>query len=78
VRFSGRVYARTMHVGTRARLLAGGCAPRYAVGVCPYIRRKLVVKEPTLLSPTIMQTSAMLRSVVRSNAAARSSRRVSR
>ena len=44
----------------------------------PYARRKLVVKEPTLVSPTSRQISATERSVPRSSAAARSSRRVSR
>ena len=39
---------------------------------------KLVVNEPTLCSPTEKQMSATERSVVRSSAAARSSRRVSR
>jgi hypothetical protein len=42
------------------------------------VRVKLVVNEPTLLSPTEKHTSATERSVVRSSAAARSSRRVSR
>src|SRR4051794_21720169 len=42
------------------------------------MRRKLVVKEPTLLSPTDRQISATDWSVVRSSAAARSRRRVSR
>ena len=39
---------------------------------------KLVVKDPTLLRPTIMQMSDTDRSVEQSNDAARSSRRVSR
>src|SRR3954453_13556176 len=42
------------------------------------MRRKLVVKEPTLVSPTDRQISATEWSVLRSSAAARSSRRVSR
>ena len=42
------------------------------------MRRKLVVNEPTLCSPTAKQMSATERSVLRSSAAARSSRRVSR
>ena len=42
------------------------------------MRPKLVVNEPTLRSPTVMQMSATVRSVVRSSAAARSRRRVSR
>ena len=42
------------------------------------MRVKLVVNEPTLASPTEKQMSATLRSVARSSAAARSSRRVSR
>jgi hypothetical protein len=67
-----------MQAGTRAILLAGGCAARYAVGVEPNMRRKLVVNDPTLVSPTMQQMSATVRSVVRSNAAARSSRRVNR
>jgi hypothetical protein len=37
-----------------------------------------VVNEPTLRSPTVMQMSATVRSVLRSSAAARSSRRVRR
>jgi hypothetical protein len=44
----------------------------------PYVRVKLVVKEPTLCSPTEKQISATERSVFRSRAAARSSRRVRR
>jgi hypothetical protein len=48
------------------------------VGDIPYVRVKLLVKEPTLDSPTAMQISATDRSVPRSSAAARSSRRVSR
>ena len=42
------------------------------------MRPKLVVNDPTLRSPTVRQMSATERSVVRSSAAARSSRRVSR
>src|SRR4051794_36404586 len=42
------------------------------------MRRKLVVKEPTLVSPTDRQISTTEWSVVRSSAAARSRRRVSR
>src|SRR3954451_15488221 len=42
------------------------------------MRLKLVVNDPTLCSPTDMQISATEWSVVRSSAAARSSRRVSR
>src|SRR5829696_1749550 len=42
------------------------------------MRVKLVVNEPTLVSPTARQISATELSVVRSRAAARSSRRVSR
>ena len=44
----------------------------------PNVRVKLVVNEPTLCRPTERQMSATERSVVRSSAAARSSRRVSR
>ena len=44
----------------------------------PNVRVKLVVNEPTLCSPTEKQMSATERSVLRSSAAARSSRRVSR
>ena len=44
----------------------------------PNVRVKLVVNEPTLCRPTAKQMSATERSVVRSSAAARSSRRVSR
>src|SRR5918994_4880024 len=42
----------------------------------PNMRPKLVVNEPTLRSPTVKQTSATERSVFRSRAAARSSRRI--
>jgi hypothetical protein len=42
------------------------------------VRLKLVVNEPTLRRPTEKQMSAIERSVVRSSAAARSIRRVSR
>src|SRR5690349_19190550 len=42
------------------------------------MRRKLVVKEPTLDRPTAKQTSVTVRSVLRRRAAARSRRRVSR
>jgi len=61
-----------------ARAAAGGYAARYAAGVRPNIRAKLVVNEPTLDSPTDMQISATERSVSRSSAAARSRRRVRR
>ena len=44
----------------------------------PNMRPKLVVNEPTLDRPTAKQISATELSVVRSSAAARSSRRVSR
>ena len=44
----------------------------------PNARPKLVVKDPTLRSPTVRQMSATVRSVLRSSAAARSSRRVRR
>lgn len=44
----------------------------------PYMRAKLVVNEPTLDRPTDQQMSAIGRSVLRSIAAARSSRRVIR
>jgi hypothetical protein len=64
--------------GIRARCAAGGNDARYAVGDMPYILRKLVVNEPTLLDPTAKQISATERSVVRSRAAARSSLRVRR
>ena len=67
-----------MQVGMTARFAAGGNVARYAVGDMPYRRPKLVVNEPTLRRPTIRQISATERSVVRSSAAARSSRRVSR
>ena len=67
-----------MHVGISACWDAGGYVARYAVGDIPYVRVKLVVKEPTLWSPTEKQTSATERSVLRSSAAARSRRRVSR
>jgi hypothetical protein len=64
-------------LGTIARWTAGGKAARYAVGETPKVRVKLEVKEPTLCSPTEKQMSATEWSVVRSSAAARSSRRVS-
>ena len=57
---------------------SGGQAARYARGETPWMRVKLVVNEPTLCHPTAMQMSATLWSVVRSSAAARSSRRVRR
>ena len=44
----------------------------------PYTLAKLVVNDPTLCRPTITQISATDRSVWRSNAAARSRRRVCR
>jgi hypothetical protein len=44
----------------------------------PYVRVKLLVKEPTLCKPTAKQMSVTERFVVRSRAAARSRRRVSR
>ena len=55
-----------------------GSVARYALGGIPYVRVKLVVKEPTLCSPTAKEMSVTDRSVIRSNAAARSRRRVSR
>src|SRR3954451_24377940 len=67
-----------MQDGTTAWATAGGYAARYAVGETPYVFVKLVVNDPTLCSPTEKQISATERSVVRSSAAARSSRRVSR
>ena len=67
-----------MHAGTRAWLAAGGWAARYAVGVFPNMRRKLVLNDPTLSSPTRRQMSVTVRSVDRKRAAARSSRRVRR
>src|SRR3984957_14763464 len=57
---------------------AGGNMARCSRGVLPEIRPKLTVNEPTLPAPTAKQMSATDQSVVRSNAAARSSRRVSR
>jgi hypothetical protein len=48
------------------------------VGETPYVRVKLVVKEPTLSNPTDRQMSATERSVVLRSAAARSKRLVSR
>ena len=44
----------------------------------PWVRVKLLVNEPTLCRPTEKQMSATDLSVVRSSAAARSMRRVSR
>src|SRR6185503_10631642 len=40
---SGRAHAMRTHVGTRARVIAGGWAARYWVGVMPNSRPKLVV-----------------------------------
>jgi len=57
---------------------AGGKEARYAAGELPKLRRKLVVNDPTLRSPTVKQMSEIVRSVVRSSAEARSSRRVRR
>src|SRR5665213_2085621 len=54
----------------RTRVVAGGCAARYAVGVHPYVLPKLVVNDPTLLKPTVKQMSATLRSVERKSEAA--------
>ena len=72
----GRAYAWRTHVGTLTRADAGGCAARYAVGETPYVFPKLVVNEPTLFNPTLKQTAATEWSVLRSNSAARSKRRV--
>ena len=44
----------------------------------PNMRVKLVVNDPTLAHPTVWQISATRRSVIRSIAAARSNRLVSR
>src|SRR5260370_38471416 len=66
------------HVGISACWAAGGNVWRYAVGDIPKVRVKLVVNEPTLCRPTEKQMSATERSVLRSSAAARSKRRVSR
>src|SRR3954453_18847631 len=66
------------HDGTRARRAAGGKPARKAVGLFPYARPKLEEKLPPLFRPAEKQMSAPERSVVRSSAAARSSRRVSR
>ena len=57
--------------GRREGVAVGG-------GEAPKVRVKLVVKEPTPCRPTERQISATERSVLRSRAAARSSRRVSR
>jgi hypothetical protein len=51
---------------------------RYAVGEIPNVRVNLVLNDPTLSHPTEQQMSPTERSVARSIAAARSSRRVSR
>jgi hypothetical protein len=48
------------------------------MGETPNVRRKLVVKEPTLRRPTARQTSETLRSVEHRSAAARSIRLVRR
>jgi hypothetical protein len=78
VRFCGRPYARRKHPGINADAAAGGNAARYSVGETPNIRPNDVVNEPMLRNPTERQMSATERSVLRSSAAARSSRRVSR
>src|SRR4051794_22345926 len=78
VRFAGRPYAWATHRGTRIIDWAGGNAARYEPGLRPYTRRKLAVNDPRLDHPTAKQISVTLRSVVRSRAAARSSRRVNR
>src|ERR1043166_595030 len=75
-RCCGRPYARTTHDGTTTRETAGGNDARYAAGDFSNMRVKLVVNEPMLCRPTLKQMSAMLRSVVLSSAAARSSRLV--
>jgi hypothetical protein len=67
-----------MQVGIRTWVKAGGWTARYSVGETPYARRKLVVNDPTLRSPTAKQMSATDQSVWRSSAAARSRRRVRR
>lgn len=67
-----------MHDGILASWAAGGNDPRYCVGVMPNIRRKLVVNEPALLSPTARQMRITDQSVDRRSAAARSKRRVNR
>jgi hypothetical protein len=67
-----------MQLGTRAKSAAGGKLARYAVGERPKVRVKLEVNEPTLYRPIEKQISATDWSVLRSSAAARSSRRVSR
>jgi hypothetical protein len=59
-------------------LAAGGYAARYAVGVIPYARPKLVVNEPTLRRPTRKQMSETERSAERRREAARSRRLVRR
>jgi hypothetical protein len=74
----GRAHASRTQVGTRALSAAGGYATRYAVGVIPNIRLKLVVNEPTLRNPTLRQMSETGRSVERSSDAARSSLRAMR
>ena len=78
VRFCLRLYARATQAGTTAQAEAGGKDARYAFGDMSYSRVNDVVNEPTLVSPTDMQISATDRSVLRSRAAARSSRRVRR
>ena len=78
MRCCGRPWARRTQAGISACSDAGGNDARYAVGVIPYARVKLVVNEPTLLRPTAKQIVTTDRSVERSSAAARSSRRDSR
>ena len=75
----GRAHASSTHVGIRARgWQPVDERPGRPSGRGRRPRPKLVVNEPTLRSPTVKQMSATERSVLRSSAAARSSRRVSR
>src|SRR5262245_49163687 len=67
-----------MHPGTLAWAAADGYCARYCVGETPKTRRKLVVNDPTLWSPTEKQIRATDQSVVRRRVAARSRRRVRR
>ena len=67
-----------MQDGMTACADAGGWFARYAVGDTPYTLVKVVVNDPRLDSPTSVQMSATVWSVIRSIAAARSSRRVSK
>lgn len=64
-----------MHAGTRTPAVAAGNDARYAVGGILNILVNDVVNEPRLDHPTVPPIWVTDQSVVRSKAAARSSRR---